>query len=673
MTGGSFLQLGVRLSFAGGRPAWIRLGLMIGGFALGSGLLLGAMSVVPALDARDARRDILYGNLVSPHRAHDAVLIWSSRQRVGDQAIELFAAEPVGTAPKPPGLPRMPAAGEMFVSEALVRSPAAVARLERRLDVELTGLVDAKAVEDPTTLAAWVAAPHDPRLPLRSAFAVESFAAPDAPGPMDPPDLQSLFALVGACAAVLLPVWLFVATSTRLSSAAREARFAAIRLAGATAGEVRTLVAVEAGGAAAIGALLGVSVFLAMRPLLASGILLDLRFYPADFRPPVVLGVVVLVALPAVAMVMSLVTMRRVHISPLGVTRGVRRRHAGWGWTIVLGVGLSLLAWAASQHEALAARDTTAASVIVFGGLTLTAFGLIGTATWTAWVAARWMATRVSSPAALLGARRLESDPGSVGRVVGGVALLVAIVPVLQAGLVDASESYAGTWIPRWTRALSADTVIVDTNVPGAWRSLPELLDVEGVRSVDVTKRKSSGGTSSYRTGLVRTDGGADSLEEIRRRFAWSADVLSVGELRAAAARDDAQIELRSLSHIVWILTAFLIVVLAATLLVAMVDWIVERRRSLAMLSALGTPGNVLRGSVLTQVALPLITSAVFGVLGACAVVSLLFTAIESDIGVPIRDIAVLAGIVSAAVLVVTALATPWIRVTRSPALLRAE
>ena len=60
---------------------------------------------------------------------------------------------------------------------------------------------------------------------------------------------------------LLLPVLIFVATSTRLAAARREERFAALRLVGATPRQVNVLASVEAGLAAAAGALLGFVLF----------------------------------------------------------------------------------------------------------------------------------------------------------------------------------------------------------------------------------------------------------------------------------------------------------------------------------------------------------------------------------------------------------------------------
>src|SRR4029079_14233534 len=79
-------------------------------------------------------------------------------------------------------------------------------------------------------------------------------------------------------------------------------------------------------------------------------------------------------------------------------------------------------------------------------------------------------------------------------------------------------------------------------------------------------------------------------------------------------------------------ITLFLLLVSAATMLVAMVDWLMERRRSLAVLSAVGVSTSTGRRSVLVQVALPLMTSLAFGVGGAVFITWLLYTAIEQPV-----------------------------------------
>ncbi len=120
-------------------------------------------------------------------------------------------------------------------------------------------------------------------------------------------------------------------------------------------------------------------------------------------------------------------------------------------------------------------------------------------------------------------------------------------------------------------------------------------------------------------------------------------------------------------------MTVFLLLVNAATLLVAMIDWVMERRRALTVLSAVGVRSGELRRSILVQVSLPLATSVTFGVVGAIVVVTLLHRAVETEVTMPMRQRVVLSVAAVLVVLCVTALSMPWIRRARSPELLRSE
>ena len=102
----------------------------------------------------------------------------------------------------------------------------------------------------------------------------------------DQPDLTRSMRLVFAVGGVglLAPVVVFVATATRLAAARREHRLAALRLAGATTGQVSVVAAVEAAMAAVAGTAAGFGLFFAIRPRLARIPLDGAAFYPSDLR-----------------------------------------------------------------------------------------------------------------------------------------------------------------------------------------------------------------------------------------------------------------------------------------------------------------------------------------------------------------------------------------------------
>ena len=85
------------------------------------------------------------------------------------------------------------------------------------------------------------------------------------------------------------------------------------------------------------GAVLGIGLFLAIRPALAAASLTGTRYFAATVTPTAWGYLGMLVAVPAASAIASLAALRRVRISPLGVSRrvappppvGVAARHAG--------------------------------------------------------------------------------------------------------------------------------------------------------------------------------------------------------------------------------------------------------------------------------------------------------------------------------------------------------
>jgi hypothetical protein len=129
-----------------------------------------------------------------------------------------------------------------------------------------------------------------------------------------------------AAAALLFPVLIFIGAATRLSAARREQRFAAMRLVGATPRQVSVISAVETTVAAAAGVAMGFALFLCCARAIAPIPFTGAPFYPSDL--PLNLADIMTVALgvPIAAAVAARLALRRVTISPLGVTRGVQQR-----------------------------------------------------------------------------------------------------------------------------------------------------------------------------------------------------------------------------------------------------------------------------------------------------------------------------------------------------------
>jgi len=148
----------------------------------------------------------------------------------------------------------------------------------------------------------------------------------------------------GACA-LLLPVLILIATASRLSAARREERFAAMCLIGATPRQISVIAAVEATVAAVAGVAVGFALFFLFRPLLFHVPFTGAPFAQGDLSLRWVDVVLVVIGVPIAAVVSARLALRRVRISPLGVTRRTTPVPPQVGRIVPLLAGIALLAY----------------------------------------------------------------------------------------------------------------------------------------------------------------------------------------------------------------------------------------------------------------------------------------------------------------------------------------
>jgi hypothetical protein len=192
------------------------------------------------------------------------------------------------------------------------------------------------------------------------------------------------------------------------------------------------LAAAESGAAGALGSLLGLALFFAARPVEARLSLAGYHWYPSDIAPPPVQVLGVLLAIPMLAVGASLLGLRRLIITPLGVVRRSRPARVTF-WRLI-----PLIAGFAGFGVCRIYRSTVErggkGSLILFGGsLVLVLVGLALTATLPGPVLATILARVGRKVGTLIGARRIQADPGATGRVVAAFGMLV-----FGAGLVHA-------------------------------------------------------------------------------------------------------------------------------------------------------------------------------------------------------------------------------------------
>ncbi len=180
------------------------------------------------------------------------------------------------------------------------------------------GVIGHKALTGPEELVAIVGHAPAKLAALPNTIRVDKIAT--APQSQGTTNLYRLAFGIGAIA-LLFPLLILISTATRLSAARREERYAAIRLVGGTPRQIGVIASVDAVVGALFGTLLGIGVFLLVRPALADVALSGARFFPSYVTPTIWGYVGMLVVVPIGSAVASLVSLRRVQISPLGVSR----------------------------------------------------------------------------------------------------------------------------------------------------------------------------------------------------------------------------------------------------------------------------------------------------------------------------------------------------------------
>jgi hypothetical protein len=408
------IRLGLRL-IGGDRESLARLAVTAVSVALGVGLLLASLASMNAVNSQDARGAWLStqpgSSSDSANAAHSSALWWSAinDEFEGQTIYRIDVATTGPRSPVPPGMTRLPRASQYFVSPALARLLASTpaAELGDRFPGREVGTIGAAGLPNPNALIVVVGYSAHQLSRIPGAEQITSIAGPGTPNSSGSNSEQFVIVLVIAALALLFPVLVFLATATRLAAARREQRFAAMRLVGATPRQISTIAAVEALAAAVIGVVLGFVLFVIVRPALQHVPITGAPFAPGDLSLRFADILLVAIGVPLSALFTARAALRRVLISPLGVSRRVTPPAPRPTRLIPLVAGLVCLALLAvvghPNSKTLVYAD--------FVGFLLMMVGLVTAGPWLTYASARVMTRRTSRPDVLLAGRRLSDNP----------------------------------------------------------------------------------------------------------------------------------------------------------------------------------------------------------------------------------------------------------------------
>jgi len=457
------IRLGLRLTLHSGREAFTRLLLTTVAVALGVAVLLGVFAEFHAFQA-DANRscwECTQGAPVPKALGNSAPRALGSRGELWNYSVDYFEGRTIERldvaalgpgAPVPPGVSRLPGPGQYVVSPALAALLRTVpaGELGDRFPGLLAGTIGDAALSSPDELAVYVG--YQPAALAAVPGTQLVTAIGTAPGPeVFTPFFRYAFG-VGVLA-VLFPVLILIGTATRLAAARREERFAALRLAGATPRDISVIAAVDSVISALAGTILGIGVFLVARPWLAGAQLTGTRYFSLEVTPTVWGYLAMLVAVPAASAVASLLALRRVRISPLGVSRRTSPPPPSAWRLLTLGIGLVLFV------VGLLATTKKSIGTPAYPGLLIVMIGLVIAGPWFTATVARWCAGVLGGPSPLLATRRLEDNPKAAFRAVRGLVLAVflgtiagSLIPTIDAlSLTPSSAALSGVLLDTFS------------------------------------------------------------------------------------------------------------------------------------------------------------------------------------------------------------------------------
>ncbi|MFI7657848.1 FtsX-like permease family protein [Micromonospora parva] len=653
------IRFGLRLAVAGGREALTRLVVIAAAVAVGSGLLLTTLAGVNATNSQLTRYASIYPSASTGGDTDP--LWWSTRDDYfhGRQIIRIDVAATGPRSDTPAGIPTTPGPGEFYASPALRDLLAAYPadHLAERYPGRDLGTIGPAGLTSPDTLLAVVGGTPDSVAKLPNARQVGSVG--DVPALPEATVNLILGVIAGG---LLFPVLIFIGTATRLNAARREQRFAAMRLVGATPRQISVVAAVEAAAAAVAGMAVGFALFFAFRGPLSGIPFTGMPFFPSDMSLGVLDVLLVALGVPAGAALAAQVSLRRVRISPLGVTRRVTPRAPRAYRLIPILLGVAVLFFAIGFRPATS--DGQAA--VFLPGLLLIMAGLVFAGPWLTMVGARVMARYASRPATLIAARRLADNPKAGFRAISGIMLALFVTSV-AVGVITTIVDNRGP-APVGSTDAGTVTTVFDEKVPSVPDPLlAELRAISGVRSATAIRenpnlrdggevgviactdlppaygRCADGasvievpfGLSRWRESaspatvwpaasftlddlqrlpvgamVVGTDGSAAAIERVRTVLEVSFPTFWVGPNVPGDFESDFANTLRGWEQLANVIIVASLALGGCSLAVSVIGGLTERRRPFSLLRLSGAPVRVLRRVVALESAVPMLAVA---------------------------------------------------------------
>lgn len=432
------LAMGIRFAFTGGREGWVRAVLTAVGVGLGVALLLLTSAIPSAMAARDDREDarddiglVLHEETRTTKPSDKTLVVANTDTTYHGVDVRGRLLQPEGSrAPLPPGVAKFPATGEMVVSPALdeLLKSGDGKLLSERLPYRVVGTIGESGLVGSRELSYYAGADGlAKRIDGSTVGRIEHFGDVTDQSAGEEMDPVLLLLILVVLVVLLMPVAVFIATAVRFGGERRDRRLAALRLVGADGRMTRRIAAGEALAGSVLGLAFGAVFFLIGRQIAGSVEVFHLSVFPSYLNPSPALAVLIAVAVPASAVLVTLFALRGVVIEPLGVVRTAKppRRRLWWRLLMPL-AGLALLYPMIGQGS----DNGDFNEYMVTGGVVLL---LVGVTALLPWIVEAFVARMGSGSVSWqLAVRRLQLSSGTAARMVNGIAVAVAGAIALQ-------------------------------------------------------------------------------------------------------------------------------------------------------------------------------------------------------------------------------------------------
>lgn len=384
-------------------------------------MVASAENAVAARGAREAQR---HHPTASPNIPSPGTLVAFTETLIAGRQVTVVELAATGLeAPAPVGLDTVPPAGTVVVSPALADAILASPDLGVALGRITGDHVAPAGLVEPDELVAYRGWRPDVLSRIAAVVEVDRFPLLADADAWWMSKVAVRLGMLLLAAGLVVPALLLVGVLARLALTQRRRHVAGLRLVGATETQTAAVVAVEAGLAGLVGAVIGTVAFFTIRPAIATIPVGGAAWFPSDITPPLWAIVGVVVAVPVLAAISALIAARQAIVSPLPVfSRAAVSRLRPVTALAAIGASAACLAAVATFGEPGSPIFLGAALIGV--SVTMVSLPLVGPTVLAA--VSRMVARSTGSPALLLAAKTTSWDPNAAFRP--SIGLMVAVM-----------------------------------------------------------------------------------------------------------------------------------------------------------------------------------------------------------------------------------------------------